>query len=256
MKNILITGSNGYIAKNILNFFEDKYNFFLISRDDFDLTDSNSTNNFFKGKYFDTVIHTASRLNIESNNILYENLLMFDNLLTNKDRFKHFINLGSGAEIFQLESYYGLSKKIINNIIKNQNNFFNLRIFGIFNEKENDTRFIKKSILNCKKDMPIIIHQNKLFDFFFMDDFLKILHMYIEQKITRKEINCCYKQKKSLLDIARYICDLFQKSHSENIKIKSSEYGLSYIGEYNINSNIELTGLHGGIKTVFEKLIK
>ena len=36
---ILITGGNGYIAKNLYNAFKDKYDVTSITRQDFDLTD-------------------------------------------------------------------------------------------------------------------------------------------------------------------------------------------------------------------------
>ena len=46
--NILITGGNGYIAKSLYNALKDKYNVTSISRDNFDLTNSEATRIFFK----------------------------------------------------------------------------------------------------------------------------------------------------------------------------------------------------------------
>ena len=57
---ILITGGNGYIAKSLVKELGE-YNITTISRKDFDLCDSIATNNWFKDKEFDIVIHTAVR---------------------------------------------------------------------------------------------------------------------------------------------------------------------------------------------------
>ena len=72
--NILITGGNGYIAKSLANEWD---NVTSITRKDFDLIDREATNNWFKGKYFDVVIHTAikggSRLQKDDSNVFYQN---------------------------------------------------------------------------------------------------------------------------------------------------------------------------------------
>ena len=86
--NILITGGNGYIAKSLFTALKDKYNVMSISRYDFDLTDREATNNFFKHRLFDVVIHCAvkggSRLAEDNGNITDDNLSMYYNLLANK----------------------------------------------------------------------------------------------------------------------------------------------------------------------------
>jgi nucleoside-diphosphate-sugar epimerase len=148
--NILITGGNGYIAKNLYEGLKDKHNITRISRDDFDLTDRVLTDKFFEEKYFDVVIHTAisggSRLRKDTEDVLDENLIMYYNLLANESKFKKFISIGSGAEIFSQEEPYGLSKHVINYSMKNKPNFHNVRIFAVFDENELETRFIKTNI--------------------------------------------------------------------------------------------------------------
>ena len=78
---ILITGGNGYVAKSLYNGLKDLYDITLVTRKDFDLSDNNATNNWFKDKYFDTVIHTAvkggSRLTKDNAETFYENIKMF-----------------------------------------------------------------------------------------------------------------------------------------------------------------------------------
>ena len=44
---VLITGSNGFIAKNIKHLLDNSYSVDSISRQDFDLLDTNKVNEFF-----------------------------------------------------------------------------------------------------------------------------------------------------------------------------------------------------------------
>ena len=59
MNRILITGGNGYIASSLYSELSDIYNITLLTRNDFDLTDSVATKNWFADKQFDVIIHTA-----------------------------------------------------------------------------------------------------------------------------------------------------------------------------------------------------
>ena len=91
---ILITGKNGYIGSSLISKLDSTIG---IGRDDFDLTDRESTNNFFRDKYFDVIIHTAicggSRLKKDGNDTLANNLKMFYNLMANAHKFGQLIIL-------------------------------------------------------------------------------------------------------------------------------------------------------------------
>ena len=79
-------------------------------------------------------------------NVLVKNIQMFYNLLNNKHYFGKLINFGSGAELNMPTDPYGLSKNIISKIIDAEPHFYNIRIYGVFDENELDTRFIKNNI--------------------------------------------------------------------------------------------------------------
>jgi nucleoside-diphosphate-sugar epimerase len=252
---ILVTGSKGYIAKKIIGSLPPS-EVEGISRDNFNLLDKNKTDNFFKDKKYDVVIHTAiqggTRLKSEDQETFFNNLKMFYNLLDNKKSFKKFISLGSGAEIYNPDSFYGFSKKIINDIILNNDNFFNLRIYGIFDHDEWNSRFIKSNILRYINKEKIIIHQDKFMDFFYMHDFLVIIKNIIYNNYKNKIEECCYEQKYKLSDIANIINTL--GNYKVDIEIQNEGYGLSYIGKG--NRVFRGSGIQKGIEKTYKELLK
>ena len=249
--NILITGGNGYIAKSL---FKRLNNVTSITRKDFDLTDRNATNKWFNKKHFDIVIHTAvkggSRLKKDEGSICYQNLQMFYNLLNNKHCFGKLIHFGSGAELGIPIDPYGLSKNIINKIINTEPNFYNIRIFGVFDENELDTRFIKTNIKKYINKEEIIIHQDKQMDFFYMKDLIKLVKYYIKEPHLPKVAECSYVKKYSLLDLANIINSL--SDYKVPIKQLDSTIGSTYIGK--TYTNLPYIGLKLGIKETYNKL--
>ena len=253
---ILITGGNGYVAKSLFKALSNKYKVTSITRKDFDLTNKEETAEWFKGKFFDVVIHTAikggSRLKQDEGGDFYQNLQMFYNLYYNQHCFGKLISFGSGAELGQPTDPYGLSKKIINEFLKPEVNFYNIRIFAVFDENELDTRFIKGNIKRYINKEEIIIHQDKLMDFFYMEDLITLVKYYIHMFNNHlpKVAECSYVKKYSLLDIANIINNL--SNYKVPIKQLDSTIGQSYIGK--TYTNLPYVGLEQGIKNVYNKL--
>jgi GDP-L-fucose synthase len=252
---ILITGGNGYIAKSIKNSLWDKYHIIAPGREELDLLSSESVDAFFEGKYFDVIIHTAtvggSRLKEEDETVSFYNLIMFYNLLRKKEQFDKLISFGSGAEFNKDYSPYGFSKKIINKLVHKHKNFYTLRIYAVFDEKEKDTRFIKSNIQRYINKEPMIVHQNKLMDFIYMKDLVSIVEFYILRQDLPNEIDCVYDQTQSLEVITKQINQLSDYTVPINIEIKG--LGSSYVGEFNTLS-LDYIGLEQGIKNVYNKL--
>lgn len=258
MRRILITGKNGYIAKslaaNLGKYFDFTYPNYLVTcgRDDFDITDRQETTNWFhKYGYFDLVIHTAinggSRLKKDNDDVLANNLKMFYNLLANKNKFGQLISFGSGMELNNPTDPYGLSKNIIWDIIKHEPKFNNIRIFGVFDENELDTRFIKTNLNNYVKRKPLTIHQDKYFDFIYMPDLITIIK-FININPFIKSIDCCYDEHYTLSEIAHYINTL--GNHYCEVKINNKELGSPYKGNF-VDYGLNLIGLKEGIKKLY-----
>ena len=258
--NILITGKNGYIAKMLIDDLDDYYNITAIGRDDFDLTDRDKTNEFFKSNnvIYDVVIHTAitggNRLEPDTTEVYDNNLKMFYNLINNKEYFDRIISFGSGAEVFKIDTHYGISKMLINNKIQDLDYAYNIRLYGLFDENELDRRFIKSALTKYINKKDIIIDEDIYFDFYYSGDFLKIVNYYITHINPPKEIDCVYKDKYKLSDIANMINDL--DNYNVNIKInKPFNNENNYIGIYSelpikLNKNIKF-----GIIDTYNKLL-
>lgn len=256
MKNVLITGGNGYIAKSIHSSLSSKYNITTVTRQDFDLTCWASTRKFFYDKTFDVVIHTAtsggSRLKEETDSVVKENLLMYRNLLNHRDKFTKFISFGSGAEVGNPTTPYGLSKQIIAQHMALMPNFLNLRIYAVFDENELDTRFIKSNIVRYINQEDMIVHQDKYMDFFYMADLIALVEYFLQkEEWLFSEIDCVYYEKSKLTDIANHINTLSDYS----VEIRTQIEGMAdvYAGNYT-ELPINLVGLAKGIEYVYQKL--
>ena len=254
MKKILITGKSGYIAKSLYNALKDKYEITMIGRSDFDLTSSIQTRIFLSDKHFDVVIHTAisggSRLRKDTSNDMDINISMYYNLLENRLAYDKLIHFGSGAELYMANEPYGFSKQVITKSIEGIENFYNLRIFAVFDQNELDTRFIKSCVQRYidKEDMQI--HEYKYMDFFYMQDLVDVVHHYIVNHNLPKTYDCVYQEKKTLLDIAMIVNNL----SDYKVAISSSNnFGTNYVGEYK-SIGINYIGLEEGIRQVYNVL--
>jgi nucleoside-diphosphate-sugar epimerase len=255
---ILLTGGDGYISKTLFEKLKNTFDITKISRKDFDLTDPFETLRFFSNKYFDVVIHCAivggSRLKEDDSTVTDNNLRMYYNLLNCENKFGRFINIGSGAEIYYPETPYGLSKKVILTSVLNKNNFYSIRIFGLFDENETETRFIKSNILRYIMNEPLVLYENKEMDFFYMEDFTRLVKHFIfnDKDILPKIYDCTYNKTFKTIEILEMINNL---SESKSPIINDFLEREKYSGEF-IDLGIEYIGLEQGIKNTFKILKK
>jgi GDP-L-fucose synthase len=253
---ILITGGNGYIGKSLYNTFNSTYDVTCITRDDLDLTSFQVMNKFFLDKYYDVVIHCAvsggSRLKPDTAADMDINLAMYYNLLQHKSHYGKLIHFGSGAELYNPESPYGLSKRIIAKSILEQDRFYNIRIFGVFDENELDTRFIKSNIIRYINKEPMLI-QNKKMTFFYMTDLITLIKYYIQTANSQllKEANCSYMNSVSLHDIANMINEL--SDYKVPIYMDTATV-TDYESKLNTPYDLPYIGLANGIQETYQKL--
>jgi GDP-L-fucose synthase len=268
--DILVTGSNGFLAKNIITKLKN-YNFITVSRNELDLTNKIEVDKFFQKNFFDVVINTAivggRRSIVDSKDIFYDNVLISMNIAENRASYKKLIHFGSGAELDRSKEInessnilnslpidpYGLSKNIISRLFEKYDNFYNLRLFNVFAENEEKNRMIASNVNNYINRSPIVIHQDRYMDFIYIDDFLNILEMYINYQDLPTTIDCVYESKYKLSDIANIINNL--SNYKVDVNILDENLGLSYCGK-NTDLGLAFDGLEFGVKELYKIISK
>tara|TARA_R110002167_G_scaffold209930_1_gene414021 strand:+ start:245 stop:1108 length:864 start_codon:yes stop_codon:yes gene_type:complete len=271
--NILITGRNGFLGKELESKLKDRYNVLDINR--FNVTDPALVEKTLLENDIDVVIHTAAkggkRTQQDSIQDLVDNLLMFKNLVSNLSKYKVLFTFCSGAAFNKREEisnvsedeislkhpydYYGLSKNLIAREVIKYDNVFNFRLFGCFGKGETPERFFTSLALNSSSDFPHIIHENIYMDFFSTTDVAKVVMYYIEnynQKKLPQDINLVYPEKYNLYDLAGIFFNIPGTRATPVIVNKPS--GASYTGDGNRlqDLGIELEGLTAGLADVYK----
>lgn len=264
--NILITGSDGFIAKELIDFFnrDGEHHLITVNRHQLNLLNEKNVNTFFewnKGN-IDAVIHTAvvggNRLTIDGIDVFFDNIIMFRNVLMNVKKHNLLLfNFTSGAEnLNSIYEPYGASKAAISNIIDTiAKNIINLKVFNCFGKYGLKTRFIESNITNYKNGEDIVIHKNRLFDFFYSEDIYKIICYWIDEykngAINTEKIECTYHEILSLKDVAEIINNLDDKK--VDIKIIEPGMSIDYIGDnywWELNK-FNIVGLEEGIRRLY-----
>lgn len=249
---ILITGGNGFIARNLFEGLEGKDEVISRNSKELDLLDSLKVFNYIKQGKFDCVIHTATydaapeHSTKDPAKVLENNLKMFFNLARCKDYFGKMIYFGSGAEFSRenwvprmKESYfdqhlpadqYGFSKYIMTKYAKLNGSIYNLRLFGVFGKYDDwRTRFISNACCRAVLGLPIIIKQNRFFDFIYIDDLVKIVSWFISHKPQGNVYNVCSGKTIDFKTLAEMIVKLANKKL--DIVIKAAGLGREYSGD-------------------------
>ncbi len=253
---ILITGGNGNLAQMIKRNLPE-YDITCVGRNDLNILNQSDIENYLNNNVFDILVHTAiiggRRTKKETADVVYQNVLMFENIIRFADKFKMIINFDSGAiydrntdilnrkesDIITIPTdYYGFSKYLIYKRSLQYNNIYNIRIFNIFHANEENDRFIKKCFTTS--EMTI---EDRYFDFVYEDDFISIIKYYFDNSLHSeldKTINICYEEKYKLSEIAYKI--------RNDIKITNTT--TNYSGDNSLlkKLNIKLIGLDESLK--------
>jgi UDP-glucose 4-epimerase len=209
---LLITGGAGFIGRNLAEYFAPRYGVFAPSSSQLNLLDARAVRKYLCANGFDVVVHAAT---VRSNrhlgapaDMLDRNCRMFFNLARNDGLFGKMIHFGSGAEYNRVglparvrEDYfdtsvptdpYGYSKYICAKYIERSDRIVDLRLLGVFGKYEDyAVRFISNACCRVLKGLPIVIRQDVVFDYLYVNDLAKITDWFINHEPHYKAYNVC-----------------------------------------------------------------
>ena len=229
MTKLLVTGSTGFIGRNLIEYLSPDYEVFAPSSSELNLLDASAVRQCLCANHFDAVVHAATtRANRRMGaptDMLDRNCRMFFNLARNDGLFGKMIHFGSGAEYDRIglparvrEEYfdtrvpadrYGFSKYICAKYIERSERIVNLRLFGVFGKYEDYTvRFISNACCRALKDLPIVIRQNVVFDYLYVDDLAKITAWFLNHEVRYKTYNVCTGEGVPLTNFASVVAEV------------------------------------------------
>jgi GDP-L-fucose synthase len=269
-KTLLITGGNGFIGRNIREQLCNRYNILAPSHSELDLLSGIDVKNYFKEHNIDYVINGATvggSRKREDIDIVKKNVKMYLNLTT-YGNFDRIIQIGSGAEYdktrplnkiseYQFGEYipdedYGFSKYLISRCIGNREDAIGLRLFGIFGKYEDyEFKFISNAIVKNLLDLPIQINQNVVFDWLYVNDFVRLLEDFIIQTPPYRFYNVTPTVSCDLVSIVNIINDISE--HKSKIIIDNKGKNNEYTGNNDrlmerYNWNFKFTSIEKSIE--------
>jgi GDP-L-fucose synthase len=246
---VLITGSSGFIGRNLAEYLGDKYQVCAPSSFELDLLHEDVVRGFLKRRNFDVVIHTATtrsnrRLGTPPD-MVYRNCRMFFNLARNEHLFGKMLHFGSGAEYDRRHALtrvaeehfdttvpvddYGFSKYICAKAVRASAKIVNLRLFAVFGKYEApEVRFISNACARVVAGLPIVIRQDTTFDYLYVTDLARITAWFIENTPSRREYNVCSGTARKLTDLAAMVASV--SGRDPEIRLLNHRMGAEYSG--------------------------
>ncbi len=270
LKTLLITGSGGFVGKNLKKYFDGKYNLLLPRSYELDLIDKKAVDDYFSANSIDAIVHCGSVGGVRDANdrdtTIEDNLAMVENLLSAKNKDVKLVLFGSGAmydrtrqlkkvdeaEIgkFIPSELYGLSKVEIANKVKDRTDCVCLNIFACYGYDEKETRFPSDAIINNLNKRDIVINRNVVFDYLFVEDMQKIVEYVLENKVENNILNITPSKSISLYEIAEIVNE--NSDFKSQIIVKDENLGNEYTGSnirlLNEFKNLTFTSYKDGLK--------
>lgn len=278
IKNILLTGSGGFIGFNLKQELEQRYTVFAPRSAELDLSSKQAVQDYFQGKDIDFIIHCASvggaRGQADQPDTIAKNVAMVNNLAAAKSPDTKMIVFGSGAgydksrplckvkESELLSSHpkdlYGISKQEIAKIVLGREDMLMLIIFACYGAGEKAGRFPSYAIGQAIKGQEITINQNVIFDYLYIEDLIKIVLFFMDNPSQDKIINATPTASISLTEIADIVNSFLPAP--VNVNILSDTMNNAYTGDNSLLLNhikgFKFTEYKTGLQALYKKQIK
>lgn len=273
MPKILLTGSGGFIGKNLKPFLENKGFKVIAPRSSgYDFSDLKIVQHLVTEHNPDIFILAGFygiNTPVPPQDIIEKNLQILNNFIVAADG-KPIFTFGSGAEFdkssnivlakdeawknISPDDLYGRAKYLISKEIKKYPNVWNLRLFGVYGPHEADTRFITHAINCVLNKEPITIRQNVVFSYLEIGDLCRIIYHFLQNKPKHQFINMI---PPTTIDL-KTLAEVVNKIAGTNQPIIITKEGLAneYTGKpENLLKeipNFNFTPLEKGIKRLYE----
>lgn len=228
---VLVTGASGFVGRNTVEQLSaaGKYDVFACTDPVVDLRNPEAVKNVVEKFAPDCVVNCAAvggtrktAYDQGGGDVAAVNLSIFFNLIRALPAGARLLQLGSGAE-YDFRAYrakmgeeyfdvnvpsdpYGFSKYVMSKYAAKADNITVLRIFGIFGKYEDYTfKFISNAIVKNLLGLPIVINQNVLFDYLYINDFVRVLEKFIGHKPEHAHYNVTPGESIDLLSLAALV---------------------------------------------------
>lgn len=234
---ILLTGGSGFVGRNVKEYLQQKgYDVYAPASNELDCLDEEKVKRWLQTYYYDVVLHFAVYGDTgdhvkDAAKVLEYNLRIFYNFAKHDSLYGRMIYTGSGAEYdkrypVQMVTeedlktrslpidQYGLMKYLVNQVIENSDNIYNLRLFGIFGKYEDwKIKFISNLCCKSLRGLPLSLRQNCYFDYLWIDDFCQMLEKFIKLEHPRHHVyNAVRGEKIDLLSLAHIVNEIADES--------------------------------------------
>lgn len=273
MKTVLLTGSGGFVGKNLKPFLENKGLKVIAPRSsEYDFCDAKTVQKLVAEHKPDAFILAGFygiNTPIPPQDIYEKNLQILNNFIAVSGG-KPVFTFGSGAEFDKSsdiisatdESWantppadlYGRAKYLISQEIKKHENVWNLRLFGVYGPHETSTRFITHAINCVLKNETITMRQNVRFSYLEVGDLCRLVYHFLQNLPKHKFINMVPPFTVETKTLAAMV----NKIAGTNFPIIPAKEGLAneYTGKpENLLKEVpdfEFTPLETGIKRLYE----
>ena len=265
---ILFTGHRGFLGRELIAPLSSKFEVITF---DGNLLNSSQLSTFVAENSITRIIHAAAKVSnrwdTDSSNNLIENLKMTMNIVNLRLPMLTFCsgkvygyqdsidNVSEySADKKYPEDYYGQGKYIIRKLVEDNSLVSLLRYFNVFGLHEDKRKFIMANLTRYLNRQPMVIDQNIVYDFFYVQDTLPIILDWIQSRNIPKEINLVYQNKLYLYDV----CEIINKldNHKVEIVLPKLNFGKNFTGngEELFKLGYPLIGLEQGLKRVYNDL--
>jgi UDP-glucose 4-epimerase len=258
---IAVLGARGIVGGFLYDSLKSYYDVTGITRNQLDLTDAAAVYNYFSNNPFDivfnTVINSDSRVAADVR-IAQDNLTTFTNLYAVRNMFGRVVHFASGAEFDQTRPIanareedlfnimpadpYGMSKNVTSRLANVTDDWYTLRLFGVFYPTETTRRLLPR-ILSSEH----ITITDKYFDYVYLKDLLPVAEAYINTTPEYKDMNLVYPKKMLLSEFVKRFCHYHQLSGDNITYGDFSELSYTGNGDKWASLNMPLLGIDAGL---------